>query len=323
MHFTFVAALVLSAASIASATIKGVHYKTDPVNVKNTAERLGARDLERRATAKLTYYGGPVIGSVVVNPIWYGATVDTTKIQGFYTGVPNSAYFDMMSEYSTSSTKIQRGKFGVAYKEPSPSSSSSLSDATIQTYLKNLVKAGHIKPTANTYFPIHFGAKYSISMGGSNSCQSGGFCAYHGTIDISSLNVGTKYLYYGVIPDQYTTGCSSGCGTSPTPFNNLCSVSSHELAEMVTDPAVGLATANAAPLAWYDATNGEIGDICNAMEVGVFSLKRKKAGESLVERRGEKARMENRGWMSTVVGGNGVTYTVQKLWSNAKKACIV
>jgi hypothetical protein len=47
-----------------------------------------------------------------------------------------------------------------------------------------------------------------------------------------------------------------------------------------------------APLAWYDPNNGEIGDICNAQQ-------------------------------GSIVGGNGVTYTVQKEWSNAKGACIV
>jgi hypothetical protein len=50
-------------------------------------------------------------------------------------------------------------------------------------------------------------------------------------------------MYYGVMP-----ACAYGCGSSTT-FNNLCSVASHELAEMITDPAVGLASSNAPPLA--------------------------------------------------------------------------
>ena len=58
-----------------------------------------------------------------------------------------------------------------------------------------------------------------------------------------------------------------------------------------TDPAVGLATTYAPPLAWYNRTYGEIGDICNAQQ-------------------------------GTVVGGDGATYVVQKEWSNARKACI-
>ncbi|KAJ3141395.1 hypothetical protein HK101_003411 [Irineochytrium annulatum] len=279
-----VALVALTVTAVVASPPRAVHWRNDSA--------VPAGGLNKRATAHLDYYGGPIIANVEVTTIIYGgsAVADVSKIQAFYAGVTQSAWMDVMNEYSTGGVTIGRGSYIGSYTEPSPSSSSSLTDDTIQTYLKGLVSSGKIKPNANSYYPIHFSPKYSISMGGSNSCQSGGFCAYHGTIDISSMNVGTKYLYYGVMPDQYQSGCSSGCGTSPVPFNNLCSVASHELAEMMTDPAVGLATANAAPLAWYDQTNGEIGDICNAEQ-------------------------------GSTVGGDGVTYTVQKIWSNAQGIC--
>ncbi|KAJ3194113.1 hypothetical protein HK101_003449 [Irineochytrium annulatum] len=290
MHFTLVAALVLSAASAASATIRGMHYKSDPVNVKSSADRLGIRDLERRATAKLVYYGGPVIGSVVINPVFYGAVADADRLVEFYKGVPNSSYFDKLSEYSTSSTRIRRGRLGVAWTDPNPTTETfDLNDDGIKTYFTWLIQSGVISPTANSYYPMHFGPQYTISREGTKSCVD--FCAYHGTLDISNLNVGVQYLYYGVIPDQYTTGCAGGCGSNPTPFNNLCSVASHELTEMVTDPGVGLVTVYAPPLAWYDTTNGEIADICNGMQASTF-------------------------------GGNGITYTVQQFWSNARHSCV-
>ena len=50
---------------------------------------------------------------------------------------------------------------------------------------------------------------------------------------------------------------STGCGNG-TVFGNYTSVASHELIEAVTDAAVGVADKLVAPLAWYDATNGEI-----------------------------------------------------------------
>jgi hypothetical protein len=73
-------------------------------------------------------------------------------------------------------------------------------------------------------------------------------------------------------------------------LNNTTSVASHEFAETVTDAAVGLATVYGPPLAWYNATYGEIGDICN-------------------------------GQQTTAVLGDGKSYTVQKLWSNKNNAC--
>ncbi|KAJ3028955.1 UNVERIFIED_CONTAM: hypothetical protein HDU68_000482 [Siphonaria sp. JEL0065] len=234
------------------------------------------------ASAHLTYYGGPVIPNVQVQPIFYGAANYQSQTNAFYAGVTQSSWYDIMSQYN-----VGRGSAspGISVSQ----TKTSLDDVNdIQALLINLVKAGTIVPTANTYFPIHFAPGISITQGGQGSCQV--FCAYHGTIDISSLNKGTKYLFYGVMPDQGGS-CAGGCGSNSQTVNNMFSVASHELAEAVTDPGVGLATANASPLAWYDATNGEIGDICNAQQ-------------------------------GTTMGGDGVTYVIQKQWSNSDGACV-
>jgi hypothetical protein len=105
------------------------------------------------------------------------------------------------------------------------------------------------------------------------------FCAYHNTFVHNGQNV-----YYGVMPDL-GGACASGCGTG-SQLENTTSASSHEMIESVTDPDVGLAQNLAAPLAWYDEANGEIGDICVGQD-------------------------------ATVAG-----YTVQTEWSNANNACI-
>jgi hypothetical protein len=98
---------------------------------------------------------------------------------------------------------------------------------------------------------------------GSQSCVV--FCAYHGTLQVQN-GAGTIFnINYGVIPDQ-GGGCAGGCGGNAQRVNNLDSVSSHELVEATTDPAVGLATVVGPPLGWYDPNNGEIGDICNGQQ---------------------------------------------------------
>ena len=114
--------------------------------------------------------------------------------------------------------------------------------------------------------------------------MSGGFCAYHETFTAPNGVVAT----YQVMPDLTGT---TGCGNS-TDLGNTTSVLSHELSETITDAEVGFATVNGPPLAWYDPTNGEIGDICNADQ-------------------------------GTFVGGDGVTYTIQQQFSNVASACIV
>jgi Cep192 domain 4 len=273
--------------------------------------------------AHLTYYGGRVVSNMKVVQVLWGTggvgtgdgkflaqVVNTTtpSIASFYQQVLNSGYVDWLTEYNTDITDfggnpgtnqtIGRGSFSEQVAITPVNTATTLSDADIQTELVNQIKAGHVPlPTAdgagnnNTYYAIFFPHGITITMGGESSCAFPGFCAYHGTI-VASAPVGE--IYYGVHPDmQPGSGCESGCGANPTPFNNLTSVASHEMGETITDCEVGIApTLNEPPLAWYDDVNGEIGDICNAQQ-------------------------------GSILGGDGHTYTVQKLFSNVANDCIV
>lgn len=272
--------------------------------------------------AHLIYYGGRVVSNMqVVQVLWgsgsagggngqYLAEVlgtTTPNITTFYQGVLNSAYVDWLDEYNTdiidfggdsgTNQSIGRGSFSERVIITPSTNASSISDATIQTELVNQIVAGHLPlPTTdaagnnNTYYAIFFPHGKSITQGGATSCAAGGFCAYHGTV-VASFPVGE--IYYGVHPDmQAGSGCDTGCGSGATAFDNYTSVASHEMVETITDGEVGLAVDLAPPLAWYDNTNGEIGDICNAQQ-------------------------------GSIVGSDGHTYTVQAEFSNAANTCII
>jgi hypothetical protein len=241
------------------------------------------------ASAKLAYYGGPVIANVKVVTIFWGSTVNyASQLNAFYSAVTSSAHFDWLSEYNTPTQKIGRGTLGATYDDTT-APTGSISDAAIQSEIKKLISAGEVPaPDADTYYAVHFAPGVSVtSSDGSRSCVQ--FCAYHGTYATGSPS--NPYVYYGVIPDQGGS-CAGGCGADSSTYNNTTSVASHELIEAVTDAAVGVATSNASPLAWYDTTYGEIGDICNARQ-------------------------------GTVVGGDGKSYVVQAEFSNKLKNCIV
>jgi hypothetical protein len=240
---------------------------------------------EQAATsAHLTYYGGPVIQNVhVVQFDWNSAVPNQTDYGNFYAAVTQSEYVDWLSEYNTSNPvqSIGRGSYWGQYVDTQ--TTTNVTDAQIQTAISNAISQGKV-PAANNneLYMVHFPAGVSITAAdGSQSCASNGFCAYHGT-----FLRGAQDVYYAVIPDM-SGGCASGCGTS-TKLNNTTANASHQLGESITDAAVGLATTIGPPLAWYDSTNGEIGDICNAQQGTIAS-----------------------GWV------------VQKLWSNQQGACIV
>ncbi|KAJ3269841.1 hypothetical protein HDV01_000889 [Terramyces sp. JEL0728] len=288
----FLSAVTLATLALAGSNQSGkpnaLHHKSKPnaVHFKNGPVSFASK-AAAPAGAKLTYYGGPVISNVKVFTIFWGGQSNVqyaSQINQFYTGVTNSALFDMLSQYNTPNQQIGRGSF-IGSFDYTNAATGTIDDSTIQSTLNSLISAGKV-PAAddNTYYAIHFAPGVDITQGGSSSCQE--FCAYHGTIAR-----GSSYTYYGVIPDQ-GGNCAGGCGADSNPFNNLCSVSSHELIEATTDPAVGLATGNSSPLAWYDSKNGEIGDICNAQQ-------------------------------GKIVGGDGNTYTVQAEFSNKDSACIV
>jgi len=264
------------------------------------------------AGAHLTYFGGPIISNVQVIQVLYGSGSYNSQIAGttsptmgnFFGDITgaNSGLMTLLQQYNTNISGgtgqvFGNGTFaGLFQIVPSAGNNgSTITDTQIQSELLAQINAGHLPgPTndalgnPNTIYMIYFPPGKTISQGGSNSCQAGGFCAYHGTTS-STLN--TKHVLYGVLPDmQAGSGCSTGCGTS-TVFGNYTSVTSHELVEALTDADVGIATTFAAPLAWYDQTNGEIGDICNGQQGSYVA--------------------------------NGTTYTIQLEFSNSANNCVL
>ena len=236
---------------------------------------------ERAAQASrmtLTNYGGPVLKNVQVYPVNWGTGVRcSSNIDSGYTAlVGSSIYTSLLPQYSS----IGTGTNHATYTDTGAPTGSALTDAQIQTELTRLITSGAVPaPGANNYYPIHFPSGKSITGADKMSKSCVQFCAYHGTYVLNGVNV-----YYGVIPDVGDPGCAGGCGAS-TQCNNTTSVMSHELVEATTDPAVGLATVYGPPLAWYNKTYGEIGDICNASQATVSGI------------------------------------VVQKEWSNSKSAC--
>jgi hypothetical protein len=249
--------------------------------------------------AHLTYHGGKVVQNASITKVLYGSgtyipeLTSTTGVnmQSAYNQMVTSGVFDWLIEYNTSSPvqSIGRGTVG-APVQIAPAAShngSTIDDTAIQAELAAQINARALPaPSDNQIYMVHFPAGKTITQDGSSSCVAGGFCAYHGT-----FKIGTQNVYYGVLP-ALTGGCATGCGGSPTTFQNQTSVASHELIETITDAEVGLATTIGPPLAWFDSNFGEIGDICNAQQ-------------------------------GTFTGSDGNTYTIQQEFSNQASDCIL
>jgi hypothetical protein len=282
-------------AMILSLSFSGASHAANNINWVRANEQLAPMTTP---TAKLVYYGGPVISNVQINSVFWGANVDATvkaKISGFYKTLVVSTYMDWIKEYNTTvksdsgapgtNQTIGRGTFGGEFLITPFNTSATIDDADVRIELQKQVDAGQLpKPTDNSLYMIHFPKGLTITMQGYKSCQD--FCAYHNSFHTTTQ----QNLYYSVMPD-FTDGiCPQGCGSHDV-FGNFTSAASHEVIEAITDCQVGDAVAAAAPLAWYDNANGEIGDICNQV-----------AG--------------------SITASDSTKYVVQGQWSNKRNSCV-
>jgi len=242
---------------------------------------------------ELIYYGGPVIGKVKVITIWWGSGVKyTSELENFYAGITDSKWMRIMSEYSTSSTIIGMGSWMKSYNYTTAPQTSSgysemLSDSDIQSNLLMLIDSGYVPPPdKNTFYAIHLAPKINITVTHKQfSCS--GFCAYHFTMAYPETNISTiPVINYGVISDL-----DDPRDTNTNTFKRLCSISSHVLAGVITNPIVGMDKSNAFPSGWLNTDGKETPDICTSTQ-------------------------------GTTMGADGASYSVQTIWSNKAGACI-
>ena len=178
---------------------------------------------------------------------------------------------------STSNQSIGHGTFGGKFTItpsicPGPAACT-VTDAQIQTELTNQINSHgcrapqtDVHGIINTYYAIYFPPNITIQLDPTtSSCVTGGFCAYHS-------NTGSL-LPYGVMPDFSTGGCTVGCGAGST-LQIATGVSSHEMAEALTDAQVGSASVFGPPLGWYEPTPnlGEMADLCDQNAVTSVSV---------------------------------------------------
>lgn len=118
-----------------------------------------------------------------------------------------------------------------------------LQDSDVQALLAAQLGKALPLPDASTLYCLYFPDGVTIDLQSDASCQT--FCGYHDQFLFQNLPV-----QYAVLPYPSCVGCLGGLSA----IDALTSITTHEVAEALTDPLPGAG--------WYDDTNGEIGDIC-------------------------------------------------------------
>jgi hypothetical protein len=263
------------------------------------------------SAVSLRYFGGPVAHSMNVRLVEWGPGVRSAYTDP-NTGDP--AFFSYLAGQSGTTTDI--GGVLAQYMDTARANSQNrlsyggldtitppatggvsgcslptcVDDSVIQSALHDSINAHALPaPPGNglqTIYVVLFPPGTDVCQGGGCAYDAtGGFCAYHGDVPLTSS---THALYAAMVDNGPGSPNAGACGASATDINNQTDVVSHEVAETINDPLVAESTRNGPPLAWYDSRLGEIADIC----VGA----------------NEQA-------------SNG-TWTVQKIWSNRDGQCV-
>jgi hypothetical protein len=233
-----------------------LHYPKPSVSSADLAARAGVAagdvfDGKPRVApvdAHLSYNGGPLLQSVQVFLIFWGAKWQTVasaaplvqQIKTFFGDILASSLLDQLTEYNVPGKAIGHGSLTGSVMLTDGAPVGSVADSAVKAQLKKWIKAKTIpKQNSQTLYFVYLEPGIVSIMGGSKSCQN--YCGYHNN---------TGPIYYAVMPYPSCAGCLGGLTT----LDALTGTSSHELCEAITDPIPGKG--------WYDNKNGEIGDIC-------------------------------------------------------------
>jgi hypothetical protein len=216
------------------------------------------------------YGGGPVVSHVEVVVVFWGngvSSIATANMENFYKAIVDSPFMDWLGEYDSAGQPGANTNQHIGHGTASAVKAVTISpavtlgivtDGQIQAELQKQVTAGVLpKPTAdpveghvNTLYAIYFPPGLTIrDAAGGLSCQA--YCAYHGAVTIAGA---PSPAGYSIIPDM-TGMCHRADGTmchSAVPLERFAAVSSHELAEVVTD----------IDNKGWTGPGGEIGDVC-------------------------------------------------------------
>lgn len=283
--FIMLIMMFVSSFNASAATIGGGHIMQ--IN--------GAKGVRSQAAAplasNLVYNGGQVItGTANIFAIFWeptGSTVSSgynSLIQRFLGDVHGTTYYTILKQYTQSgggapSTARLAGTFVDTRAYPS----NPMFDSDVQAEVSHAQSVNGWTSSVNNLFMVFTAKNENECFDTTQSqCTFTTFCGYHSFFGSNTI--------YAFLP--YTGTSLNGCGVPRTPNNNIdadstINVTSHELAEAVTDPLLN---------AWFDSSGSEIGDKCNFQ----FSSTTAANGDTTM---------------------NGHPYEVQLEWDNLRNAC--
>ena len=239
-----------------------------PRSRRQASRRLfGFEHLEGRDLLAVTFHGGQLLPHVEAQAVYFGSDwgsttlhTQTAALDQYLGYLVQSPYMDMLTQagYGVGRGTATTGK----ELDLSISKTTGITDSQIRADLQSAISSGQLgTPDANRLYVVYVEPGVAIKLGTDSSTTS--FLGYHGAFAGRNAAGAATDIRYAVMAYPGAPNPSSGSQGFSTSFDQLTSVTSHELAEAVTDPDV-----NYKAIGWYDdQRNGEIGDLTSRTSI--------------------------------------------------------
>jgi hypothetical protein len=218
--------------------------------------------LEDRQVPTVSFFGGNVLPHVQAQALFLGhafssapANTETATLDAFLKDITGGPYLQALARagYNVGPGSAVAG----AVDNTSLTVGSTITDAFIRARLQADVTSGLLQaPGANTLYVVYVQPDVAVNLGAGQGTTQQGILGYH----TAFVGANGAPIRYAVVVAPAGVAGNSVLPEATTAIDQLTAVTSHELAEAVTDPDVN-SNVNNGRLGWFDPQRGEIGDI--------------------------------------------------------------
>jgi hypothetical protein len=183
------------------------------------------------------------------------ANTETAALDGFLRNITGGPYLQALARagYNVGPGSAVAG----AVDPTSLTVGSTISDAFIRSRLQADISSGLLQaPNANTLYVVYVEPDVAVDLGFGQGTTQQGILGYH----TAFAGANGAPVRYAVVVSPGGAAGNSVLPEATTALDQRTAVTSHELAEAVTDPDVN-SNVNNGRLGWFDPQRGEIGDI--------------------------------------------------------------
>jgi hypothetical protein len=224
--------------------------------------RLQVEALEDRQVPTVSFFGGNVLPQVQAQALYLGnefasapANTEPATLDGFLKDVTGGPY---MQALTRAGYNVGPGSAVTGAIDRSPLAvGSTISDGFIRSRLQADVNSGLLQaPNANTLYVVYVEPDVAVNLGLGQGTTQQGILGYH----TAFAGANGAPIRYAVVVSPGGAAGNSVLPEATTATDQLTAVTSHELAEAVTDPDIN-SNVNNGRLGWFDPQRGEIGDV--------------------------------------------------------------